>query len=108
MSARALSEGDLDELERLLGEATPGPWVQDDCNIFSKRLGDARMQAVMAKIAKEPYDENALHLDAFIASTEQRHEQSDTDADLIVALRNAGALLVAEVRAARAARGPRL
>ena len=85
---------DIHNLRALLAEATPGPWFEDDCSVHSQPLGDARMAAIIAKVEGRSYDKNALHLDPFVATTGQRHEQSNSDACLIPALRNAASELL--------------
>lgn len=107
----AVSDGDddkpvdLDALEALYKKTSPGPWGEDDCNIFSCPLADARHNAIIAKIEGKPFNKDALHLDGFVATTEQRHEQSDDDAAFITAIANAAPKLFAELRAARALLG---
>jgi len=87
----------LNRLEKLLATASPGPWREDDGTVFCGPLEDARTAAVLAKVGGAPYEEEDLHLDAFVATTEQRHPESDADAELICALRNAAPDLIDEI-----------
>ena len=75
----------LATLAALARAATPGPWREDDCNVFCGPMADARTDAIMAKIEGRPYDRGHLRLDAFVATTEQRGEHSDADARYIAA-----------------------
>lgn len=93
---------DLDTLEAVLAKATPGPWREDDCNIFCGPLADARHEAIKAKMLGKPFDARHMKFDAFVASTEQRHPESDADAELICALRNAAPQLLTIARAVKA------
>lgn len=84
---------DLDELERLEREATPGPWdLKGRClgyNIFAERAIDL----------SGGFD--AVHgLPLFRISELDRDGESNLD--LLIALRNAAPAMIAELRAARA------
>lgn len=86
------------ELAECAKAATPGPWGEDDCNIFCRPMSNARKDAILAKLDGKPYNEEHLHLDAFVASTQQRHEQSDADALFIAAANPAVVLALLEER----------
>lgn len=79
------TDAQLAALAALAMAATPGPWREDDCNVFCGPMADARTDAIMAKIEGRPYDRGHLRLDAFVATTEQRGEHSDADARYIAA-----------------------
>lgn len=78
---------DLDELERLEREATPGPWRWADG--YKSMYGDA------AYTLAGYQDMGILSCDGIFNSPR------DCDEELIVALRNAAPALFAELRAAR-------
>ena len=74
----------LDEIRARWAAATPGPWVEDDGNVLSRPLGDARRAAIVAKLSGEQYDVDAIEMDPFVATTEQR-ARSEADAAAIAA-----------------------
>lgn len=96
-----MTDEELKAIEALVEATTPGPWREDDCNIICGPLADARMAAVMAKIEGRPYDKEHIRFDAFVATTQQRHEESDADARFIAAARTAVPALIAALRAER-------
>ena len=63
----------LAKLERLCDEATPGPWHDDDGNVFDGPTSD------ILERRNEP------QTDALVATTEQRRERSFADAEFIAA-----------------------
>lgn len=88
----------LRKLAALFKKATPGPWAEDDCNIFSRWLADARHAAIMKKLGGAPYNKDHISFDAFIASTKQRTDYSDDDAAFITAAKNEMEALLADAR----------
>lgn len=79
---------DLNLLRRWYVQATPGTWAHDDGEIFVRELADARETALIAKIHGDPYNEAHCKLDAFVATTQQRHGDSDAVAQWIVEMHN--------------------
>jgi hypothetical protein len=96
-----VTEDELKAIEELIEATTVGPWGEDDCTVFCRPLAEARTEAVMAKIEGRPHDEDALKLDAFVATTMQRFAESDADARFIAAARTAVPSLIAALRAER-------
>lgn len=82
------------ELRALLAAAAKGPWAEDDGNIFSRPLSEARTASLVRRYAGLEW---GAHPDAghraplcCIATTNQAHdERSDADAALICAAVNA-------------------
>lgn len=88
----ALAKSRIAKLRRLLKRTSPGPWVEDDCSIFSVPLGDERDAAIERMMT----DRSLPHPDGdcgdplgFVATAYQHRENSDLDAALIVGMRNA-------------------
>ncbi len=77
----------LDEARALDAAATPGPWGDDDGNVFCRPLAAARHEACVAKVEGRPYEADHLAFDAFVCTTEQRHPESDADATFIARAR---------------------
>lgn len=73
---------DLDELERLEREATPGPWEWNGIAIEAGRTD------VLAPGESNSFGYGTIHI-------------AEEDQDLIAALRNAAPTLIAELRVAR-------
>jgi len=84
---------DIDKLEKLAQEATPGPWSFDDGNVFSQPLNKERRDAIMARIGTD----DALNSDAppqvyaeggvygFVATCTQTTPRYDEDSQFIAA-----------------------
>ena len=75
------------EARALDAAATPGPWGDDDGNVFCRPLAAARHEACVAKVEGRPYEADHLAFDAFVCTTEQRHPESDADAAFIARAR---------------------
>jgi hypothetical protein len=81
-----MTADDLAEIGRALAAATPGPWAEDDGNVFSRPLADERHAIIMRRMDGEdvPHpDRGRTHPLGWVASTEQATERSDADAHLI-------------------------
>jgi len=83
---------DLDELERLAKAASPGHWIEDDGNIFSKPLSDERERRINAMILDRslPHPDDDKGLDGyplgFIAKVPQFTVNFEGDINYIAAL----------------------
>ena len=77
----------VEEAKRIDAASTPGPWGEDDGNVFCRPLADARHEACVAKVEGRPYEADHLAFDAFVCTTEQRHPESDADATFIARAR---------------------
>lgn len=94
---------DLAELRRLLAEASPLPWSEDDCNIFSDPL-DAQRTAILRRMLDGeslPHPDGDSGRLGFVASTGQERDSSDVDARFICAAANAVPALLDEVERLR-------
>ncbi len=86
----SITEEQLTAWAGLAEKATEGPWIEDDCNVFSEPSLRASQQARLN--GDEPvHDGLILHID-------QMQELSDEDASFIAAARTAVPALIAEVR----------
>lgn len=83
----------LDKLEAVARSARPGPWVEDDCNVFSQPIQQqmyAYLDELMAGThpdcaTQETHDDQPGRPDPFICTTEQRDQQAWADAKFIAA-----------------------
>lgn len=80
----------LAELRELLAKATPGPWDEDDGNIFSRPLSNERHAIIMRRIQGEdiPHPDGDEPM-GYVASTGQVQPNFENDAALIPAAVNA-------------------
>lgn len=92
----------LAELERLETAATPGPWTEDDGNVFSKPLSRQREKAIMRRVRG---DESVPHPDdgrraplGWVCGTRQEQDNYDADCELIAKARSALPDLLAAAR----------
>lgn len=79
-------------LRDLLAKASPLPWCEDDGNLFSKPISDARMDRIMARIesrtTRDGENDGELH-DGFVAKCPQDLPNFVADAYFIEAAVNA-------------------
>jgi hypothetical protein len=81
----------LKKLRRLLKRASPGPWVEDDCNVFSEPLSQKRDEIIDQRLngSDEPHpDPDYGDPMGWVCTTHQLRNNADADAELIVMLRN--------------------
>lgn len=86
----------LKKLKKAIDAASPGPWTEDDGNIFSKPLSDIRHKNVMDRLQKKNVpDLDQIHEEegysaplGWIAGTEQAQPKFEEDTQLIVLMRN--------------------
>ena len=94
----------VEEAKRIDAASTPGPWGEDDGNVFCRPLADARHEACVAKVEGRPYEADHLAFDAFVCTTEQRHPESDADATFIARARTLLPALATALEACEAER----
>jgi hypothetical protein len=81
-----MTREELEAIRKRCEAATPGPWSEDDGNIFSEELSAQRHEAIVRRLAgsKEPHPDGGLGQPmGFIASTTQEQPNFDADADFI-------------------------
>lgn len=80
---------DLPALEALHAKATPGPWTEDDGNLFSKPLSDFRHEQCMRIVQGEaiPHPDEGLDEPlGFVAKCFQTSPNFEADAEFLAAL----------------------
>src|SRR5690554_6617443 len=82
---------DLDKLERLEREATPGPWR------LKRRAFEYNIFAVVIDFSSDLEAVHGLNL----CRISELDRDGESNLDLLIALRNAAPALIAELRAAR-------
>ena len=93
----------LDELDQACAGASPLPWVEDDGNVFSKPLSEARVATIMRRLegSTEPHpDHDRDWPDGWICGTHQATPSFDEDCEFIVRAVNAAPRLTAALRVA--------
>lgn len=96
-----MTPAELRAIEERAEAATPGPWSEDDGNVFSTPLSERRHEIIMRRIHGEdiPHpDHDEPHPMGFVCTTTQETANFDNNADFIAHARTDVPRLVAEVR----------
>lgn len=92
----------LDDLEAKAKAATPGPWIEDDGNVFSVPLNEERWATIERRLGgDEPHPDGEQRGEplGWICGTQQGQPKFDEDCEFIAAANPVAVLeLVAEVR----------
>jgi hypothetical protein len=96
------NEKRIAEIRARLNAATPGPWVEDDGNVFDDATSKARYDAIIAKIDGRPYDDAAVRKLGLVATCDQAWENFDNNALFIAHAPADIAFMLSEVERLRA------
>lgn len=87
------------KLRKLLEQATPGPWVEDDGNVFSAPISNANYE-LRSLARRDSKPQSPQGYDGEVAKCSQQLPNFAADAEFIAAMRNALPALLDLVEAA--------